>query len=252
MGAHYRLMGLACQNHYQTSRPGQFVTLRLPHETAPLLRRPFSIHRLIQKEKAVSGIEILYKIVGTFTEKLSRVPVDAAVDLLGPLGRGFTIDPAFEKILFIAGGIGVAPLVFLADRLADSGIAMDKTAVCIGGRTADDILCKTDFVSHGMKAHITTEDGGAGEKGLVLQPAARIIKTSLPEIIYTCGPMPLLKAVIALARLHQIPCEVSIETMMACGMSACLGCAVKTADSGDGYRHACKDGPVFNARNLTV
>ncbi len=252
MGAHYGLMGLACRPHYQTARPGQFITIRLPHETAPLLRRPFSIHRLIQNDTEVSGIEILYKIVGSFTEKLSRVAMDADVDLLGPLGRGFSIDPTQNKILLIAGGIGVAPLVFLTDRLADSGADLSESAVCIGGRTADDILCRTDFMLHGMNVSITTEDGGMGEQGLVLQPAAHIIKTAHPDIIYACGPMPMLKAVIALARLHRIPCEVSIETMMACGLAACLGCAVKTSDSGDGYRHACKDGPVFDAGKLIL
>ena len=251
VGAYYGLMGLACRHHYQEARPGQFITLRLPHETSPLLRRPFSVHRLIEEDTALSGIEILYKIVGTFTEKLSRVPMNATIDLLGPLGRGFTIDPARKKILLIACGIGVATLVFLADRLSDSGLDMSETAVCIGGRTAGDILCKTDFVLHGINVHITTEDGSMGENGLVLQAAARIIKAAPPDFIYACGPMPQLKAVIAMARLHKIPCEVSIETMMACGLAACLGCAVKTADSGDGYRHVCKDGPVFDS-NLLV
>jgi dihydroorotate dehydrogenase electron transfer subunit len=252
LGLHYGLMGLACGSHYQTARPGQFITLRLAHETSPLLRRPFSIHRLIQENGHVSGIEILYKIVGSFTDKLSRVPMDAAVDLLGPLGRGFSVDPARKKVLLIAGGIGVAPLMFLADRLARNGADMSESAVCIGGRTANDILCRTDFLLHGMNVFIATEDGGLGEQGLVLQPAAHVIKAGLPDIIYACGPMPMLKAVIALAKLHGIPCEVSIETMMACGLAACLGCAVKTSDSGDGYRHVCKDGPVFDASRLML
>lgn len=230
--------------------PGQFVTLRLPDETSPLLRRPFSIHRLIRRNGAVSGIEILYKIVGTFTEKLSRKTGGAVVDLLGPLGHGFSIGPARKKNLLIAGGIGVAPLVFLADTLADAGMNMAETAVCIGGRTSDDILCKTDFMSYGMDIHITTEDGSEGEKGFVLQPATRLLGITRLDMIYACGPMPLLKAVADMARTHNVLCEVSIETIMACGLAACLGCAVKTSDSGDGYRHVCKDGPVFDAANL--
>lgn len=247
---HYCRMGLSCLNHYQAARPGQFVTLRLPEETSPLLRRPFSIHRLIQQGKTVSGIEVLYKIVGEFTEKLSHASEGAMVDLLGPLGHGFSIDPSRRKVLLIAGGIGVAPLLFLADALADAGINMKETAICIGGRATNDILCKTDFMSHGMKIHVTTEDDSQGEKGLVLLPAARMLKTDPPEMIYACGPMPLLKAVAAMASLQHIPCEISIETIMACGLAACLGCAVKTADSGDGYRHACKDGPVFDATTI--
>jgi dihydroorotate dehydrogenase electron transfer subunit len=152
--------------------------------------------------------------------------------------------------MLIAGGIGVAPLLFLADALADAGMNMAETIICIGGRTSGDILCKTDFMSHGITVHITTEDGSQGEKGLVLLPSARLLKTAPAEIIYACGPMPLLKAVAAMARLHHIACEISIETMMACGVAACLGCAVKTADSNDGYRHVCKDGPVFDAATL--
>lgn len=249
---HYCRIGLSCRTHYKAARPGQFVTLRLPAEISPLLRRPFSIHRLIPQDKSVSGIEILYKIVGPFTEKLSRVPIGAEVDLLGPLGHGFTIDPARQNVLLIAGGVGVAPLVFLADTLAATGVRMARTTVCIGGRTAGDILCKNDFMSIGANVYITTEDGSSGEKGLVLQPAARLIKTAPPEIIYVCGPMPLLKTAAALARLHHIFCEISIETIMACGLAACLGCAVKTAGSDHGYRHACKDGPVFDAADLIL
>ncbi len=249
---HYFRIGLSCRTHYEAARPGQFVTLRLPDEISPLLRRPFSIHRLIRQDGSISGIEILYKIVGTFTEKLSRTAHGAVVDLLGPLGHGFTIEPARRKILLIAGGIGVAPLLFMADTLADAGMNMAETAICIGGRTSDDILGKTDFMSHGMDVHITTEDGGEGEKGLVLQPALRLLETARPDMIYACGPMPLLKAVADMAMTHDVPCEVSVETIMACGLAACLGCAVKTSDSGDGYRHVCKDGPVFASANLML
>lgn len=249
---HYCRIGLSCRTHYEASRPGQFVTLRLPDETSPLLRRPFSIHRLIRQDGSVSGIEILYKIVGTFTEKLSRAADGAVVDLLGPLGRGFTIKPTWRKVLLIAGGIGVAPLLFLADALADAGMDMTETAICIGGRTSDDILCKTAFMSHAMDVHITTEDGGEGEKGFVLQPTVRLLEIARPDMIYACGPMPLLKAVADMARTHDVPCEVSVETIMACGLAACLGCAVKTSDSGDGYRHVCKDGPVFDAASLML
>lgn len=252
VGTHYCRIGLSCRTHYEAARPGQFVTLRLPDETSPLLRRPFSIHRLIRQDGSISGVEILYKIVGTFTEKLSRAADGAVVDLLGPLGRGFTIEPTWRKVLLIAGGIGVAPLLFLADALADAGMDMAETAICIGGRTSDDILCKTAFMSHAMDVHITTEDGGEGEKGLVLQPAVRLLEIERPDIIYACGPMPLLKAVADMARTHDVSCEVSVETIMACGLAACLGCAVKTSDSGDGYRHVCKDGPVFGAASLML
>jgi dihydroorotate dehydrogenase electron transfer subunit len=246
----YSRIGLTCTSQYAKARPGQFVTLRFPEQNSPFLRRPFSIHRLIGQGDDISGIEILYKIVGQFTQKLSLAKQGDQVDLLGPLGHGFTLSDSIRNVAFVAGGIGVAPLIFLYDALVHSKISFSESAVFIGGRSQVDILCKSVFNSTNIKLHTITEDGSEGEKGLVTMPLTRWLKTHHPDIIYACGPMPMLKVIIAIAKLENISCEVSVETIMACGIGACLGCAIQTNQEPEKYRHVCVDGPVFNAADL--
>jgi dihydroorotate dehydrogenase electron transfer subunit len=246
----YSRIGLTCTPQYAKARPGQFVTLRFPEQNSPLLRRPFSIHRLIGQGAEISGIEILYKIVGKFTQKLSLAEQDDRVDLLGPLGHGFTLSDSMLNVALVAGGIGVAPLVFLYDELKNSGSSFAESAVFLGGKSHADILCKSVFNSTNINLHTITEDGSEGEKGMVTMPLARWLKTHRPDMIYACGPMPMLKAIIAIARLENISCEVSVETIMACGIGACLGCAIQTNQDLKKYRHVCVDGPVFKAEEL--
>lgn len=246
----YGRIGLTCNAKYSDARPGQFVTLRFPDQNSPLLRRPFSIHRRIGRETQTSGIEILYKIVGGFTQTLSDAKQGDRMDLLGPLGQGFTISDKHRKVAFVAGGIGVAPLVFLHDTLADSGCSFVESAVFIGGRSQSDILCKSFFTSSNISLFTTTEDGTEGETGLVIAPLSRWLKKNRPDMIYACGSMPMLRAVIAVATLEKLSCEVSVETMMACGIGACLGCAIQTNRDLGKYRHVCVDGPVFDAEDL--
>lgn len=247
--AYYRI-GIHCGPGYSATLPGQFVTLRLPQYTSPLLRRPFSIHRVLMENGKAKGIELLYKVVGEFTRNLSHVKKNDPIDLLGPLGQGHTILPDVEKIAILGGGIGIAPLVFLVEALRLTGADLSHSMVCIGGRSKSDILCKEIFTSSGLTVNITTEDGSAGEQGLVTRPLNRWLETNTPDMIYACGPMPMLKAVADIANERDLPCEVSIETIMACGLGACLGCAVKTKDVSDNYKHVCLDGPVFDAREF--
>lgn len=243
----YHKIGLTCDPAYAAADAGQFVTLKIEGRMDPLLRRPFSIHRLIRDEDHVIGIDILYRVVGGFTEQLSEMKDNEPIDLLGPLGRGFTVSADFRNPALIAGGIGVAPIVCLAESLDEIGINLSGAPVFLGGQTGADILCETDFAELGMDPHITTEDGGYGEKGLITEPFKKWLDTRKPDIIYACGPHGMLRAVSEIARAHDIRCEVSIETVMACGLGICMGCAVKTKDSADGYQHICKDGPVFDA-----
>jgi dihydroorotate dehydrogenase electron transfer subunit len=248
----YGRIGLACDTHYVDARPGQFVTLRLPDQRTPLLRRPFSIHRLIGCRAEFSGIEILYKIVGNFTQALSQAKPKDRIDMVGPLGRGFTISKKYHKVAFVAGGIGVAPLVFLSESLADTWINLDMSAAFIGARSQTDILCKSIFNDLNINLFTTTEDGSEGETGLVVTPLSRWLKTNRPDMIYACGPMPMLRAIIAISRLEKLPCEISIETIMACGMGACLGCAIQTNRDKEKYTHVCVDGPVFNSEEMVT
>jgi dihydroorotate dehydrogenase electron transfer subunit len=124
--------------------------------------------------------------------------------------------------------------------------------VFIGGRTKDDLLCRDDFVQLGLKVETTTDDGSDGDQCLVTHPLAVAVDQRRPDLIVACGPMAMLDCVIGIAEKHHIPCQVSIETMMACGMGACLGCAVEARVDQSGYLHACLDGPVFNAADLKL
>jgi len=171
----YHRISLACGPAYAKAQPGQFVTLRFLEGTGPLLRRPFSIHRLVYDDQTVNGIDILYKAVGAFTRDLSQACPGDRLDLLGPVGHGFTISPKYTKNVLVAGGIGVAPLVFLADRLAATIPPADCT-VFIGGKSSPDVLCNPVFTALGMKIHITTEDGTKGEQGLVTHALTKWLK----------------------------------------------------------------------------
>lgn len=253
-GSVYRI-ALSTGSHYAAANPGQFVTLRLPEESEPLLRRPFSIHRVLHENSGVKGVEILYKSIGGFTRKLSHAVPGDRVDVLGPLGKGFTVSSSIEGAALAAGGIGVAPMVFLAESLLQAGLSPSRLAVCLGGRTAEDVLCREQFQALGLSPQTATEDGSLGEKGLVTGVLERELARNpagQADRVYACGPMPMLRAVAELAGRHGRACEVSIETLMACGVGACLGCAIKDRHHENGYGHVCIDGPVFEASRLQL
>ena len=248
----YFRVRIACDQVYQDAVPGQFVMIRLVGQTSPLLRRPFSIHDLIMEGERVTGFDILYKIIGIGTEALSMSCAGDMVDVLGPLGRGFSTRGDFRHVHMVAGGIGVAPLVFLANHLMRQGISGSQITLFIGGRSCGDLLCLEIFERLGIQVKATTDDGSAGSQCLVTQPLAETLRQQKPEILFACGPMPMLREVVAISRKDGIPCQVSIETMMACGMGACLGCAVEKRDSKEKYLHACMDGPVFEAGRIKI
>ena len=245
-------IGMSCPETYSMAKPGQFIMLRFAGQTDPLLRRPFSIHNLITSNGKTEGVELLYKVVGKATAILARQQPGKSVDLLGPLGTGFIIPRETRAIHVVAGGIGVAPMVFLATMLHRSQFDFSNCRVFIGGRTRDDLLCRDDFVQLGIAVETTTDDGSAGDQCLVTHPLETAVDHRRPDLIVACGPMAMLACVIGIAEKHRIPCQVSIETMMACGMGACLGCAVAGRKSSDKYLHACLNGPVFDIRELKI
>jgi len=252
VGSLYYRIGLKCHRGYFGAKPGQFLMLRVSDRINPLLRRPFSIHRLIAPDGHPEGVELLYKVAGEGTQRLSRYKKGAYVDILGPLGNGFSIPGNCHHIFIVAGGIGVAPMLFMASDLKKKGIDLTKSMVFLGGRSRDDLLCEKDFMSLGIRPRPITEDGSAGEKGLVTDPLEMAIKKDRPDIICACGPVGMLRVVARIAAKHTVPCQVSIETIMACGMGACLGCAVAIKGESDKYLHACRDGPVFDANVLKI
>lgn len=246
----YFKLGLACRG-YESAAPGQFVMLQVKGQNAPLLRRPFSIHGLlIPPDDPETGIEILYKVVGGGTRLLSEIREHQTVDLLGPLGNSFLLDPPGSRIFLVGGGIGVPPLVFLAKTLHSRGVDMSRCHMFLGGRSGTDLLCRETFLDLGMTLHITTDDGSDGAQCLITDPVEQAMADTSPDIIYACGPLPMLACLAGICKAKNIRCQISIEAMMACGIGACLGCAVSKAGETDGYWHVCKDGPVFEANQV--
>ena len=252
LGGAYRKIGLECRLAMGRLKPGQFVMLRVFDGTDPLLRRPFSIHMPIESGGRVTGIEILYKVVGKGTRLLSESKAGDRLDLLGPLGSAFLPAENARRIFIVAGGIGIAPMVFLAAHLLKSGISPSDVTVFAGGRTKDDLLCLGDFERLGIAVRTSTDDGSCGDHCLVTLPVERAIDERQPDVIYACGPLEMLKCVAGIAESRGIECQVSVETRMACGMGACLGCAVPVRDPAGGYLHACLDGPVFDVRSIRL
>lgn len=217
--------------------PGQFV--QVAAETPGVfLRRPISVNDVDHDKNT---LDLLIRKAGHGTEALIALKESQTVNILLPLGNGFSLDAtADSRLLLIGGGVGVAPLLYLGRKLKKAGL---KPEFLLGARSASDVLELDDFSKVGT-VHVSTEDGSMGEKGLVTQ------HTTLSENvdrIYCCGPAPMMKAVAAIARDRDIDCEVSLENMMACGLGACLCCVENTVK---GNVCVCTEGPVFNIKML--
>jgi dihydroorotate dehydrogenase electron transfer subunit len=237
--------------------PGQFVMLKVGSAQEPLLRRPFSIHKA-----GGPVIEILYEAVGKGTEILAKRKTGEYIDLLGPLGNGFNYKsqrhnatclsgrpclPAGRQAtsqVLVAGGMGVAPLFFLAQKLKNY-----KGLVLIGARTKKQILCEKEFQKSGFSVKIATDNGSAGFRGKVTDLLENLLRAPSAELraIYACGPRPMLKEISRLSGKYKIPSQISLEEHMACGIGACLGCVVNTQE---GFKRVCKEGPVFKAQEI--
>lgn len=227
----------------EAARPGQFVMVRTVDGMDPLLRRPFSVHQVSDN----SLLQILIKVIGKGTRALAEAAPGEKLDIVGPVGRSFNCSSKGSHTL-VGGGIGTAPLLFLAKHLLREN-EPSSLRVLLGACTKDEIAeVAEDFARMGLAVDIATEDGSLGRQGLVTDLMAD------PEqddsmMVYCCGPYPMLKAVVGICRQNSWACQVSLETIMACGLAACLGCAVMRADM-KGYVHACKDGPVFNMEEV--
>ncbi len=219
----------------------------------PLLPRAFSLYRMTASPDPV--IEILYKVVGKGTQQMARMEPGRAVEVLGPLGNAFTPPLQGVRPVLVAGGIGVPPVAALAREMTSTQQAAgsgQNAEVFLGGKTAEDILCLKEFEEAGAGVHVTTEDGSLGTRGLItdlLEPFL-LGAASSALTLYTCGPPGMLSAVARLAATHRVPCQVSMEANMACGFGACMGCAVEVTDLDRRYKLVCKDGPVFDSREI--
>ncbi len=218
--------------------PGQFVQVEVPNSKGTYLRRPISIN-FADHER--DELWLLVRRAGEGTAALTALHEGAILNLVLPLGHGFTTTPACGKALLVGGGVGVAPLLELGKVMSQNGIDVE---FLLGARSSGDLL-EVDLFKRYGKVHVATEDGSMGEKGFVTQHSA--LGGDVRHIA-CCGPQPMMKAVAKIATERGIDCEVSLENMMACGLGACLCCVEDTADSGNVC--VCKEGPVFNIKRL--
>jgi len=252
----YWRMRMTAPQEFASATPGQFVMVRVSGAIDPLLRRPFGIFDVGIHTPAQSGaisqpcFEMLYRVVGKGTAQLSTLHETDLMDILGPLGSGFKLGIAAEEKLIVGGGVGLAPLYLLAREL----VKKSPVRLFAGGRTRDDILCITEFERLGVECYTATEDGSLGEQGLVTEALVRRLDALRGRAtIYACGPHGMLNAVANIAAQRDIPCQVSLEGYMACGVGACLGCVAPgqghSPETPD-FRCVCTDGPVFESGEL--
>ncbi len=241
-GKYYQLVLDAAQIGKKAS-PGQFVSILINNGPEPLLRRPLGIHRV----KKNGSLEILYEVKGKGTQNLSQKKSGEYLDVIGPLGNGFSILDTRYSML-VAGGMGIAPLLFLAERTRIQHPA-SRIEVLIGAKTKNQVLCEKEFRGLGCEVKIATDNGSCEFKGYVSDLLNKELSAirHLPRAIFACGPKPMLKEVALLAKKYHIPAQVSLEEHMACGTGVCFGCVVKTKA---GYRRVCKEGPVFEANQI--
>ncbi len=240
---YYRLL-LRAPEAAASARPGHFVMLRVSENRDPLLARPFGICSV----PSYSSIEIVYRVVGRGTSLLTRMEAGHTVSLLGPLGQRFPLPDKSRTPVLVAGGSGFPPLHFLAQR------AGARAHLFIGSKSKECLppvgIIKS-FKAVTFKIHVATEDGSLGTRGMttdILNAFLTRLEQKTHFVLYACGPHAMLGAVSRIAAEHSIPCYVSMEERMACGLGACMGCAISM--KAGGYKRACKEGPVFDSREI--
>ncbi len=259
----YYLLEIYCPWIASRIKPGQFIMLRTSEPPYPLLRRPFSVFYTRGGSPSEGRLAILYKVVGKGTQKMTEWKEGQKINLIGPLGNGFTLPPHSysSEIILIGGGIGVVSLYLLAERLKGR-----ELYVLIGGKTQEDILCRNEFKKLTSNLLIATEDGSKGFHGTVVDlfSTLRGKFNRGPYYLYSCGPMEMLKELRRNLSFRmaekKFVAQVSLEARMGCGFGACWGCVVKTRapnlshrvgpDSVGLYQRVCKEGPVFNFEEI--
>ena len=256
-------MNLSCPEIAREAKPGQFVMVRIKNDMDAFLRRPFSIHDI----KEPSSFYLLYKVVGKRTEAMAGLKKGDNLDILGPLGNGFTINSDLELAVLVSGGIGAAPMLFLLrtlvkGRQSPENLNKKNIYFLTGAKTRAEILCINLAKSLGAQIFITTEDGSLGKKGMINQELEKLLEKTLKDkldkieknkvSIFASGPNPLLREVSSIGEAFDVPCQISLEANMACGFGVCLGCAVKAKAGHIGfkYKKVCADGPVFDSQGI--
>ena len=236
-------------NIVKDAKPGNFIEIRVTEQTEPFLRRPISIYNL-DKENGI--LEFIFQVKGKGTEILAKREVGKTIDIVGPIGYGTFKYQDYQNLAIIGGGIGVFPLYELAKCAKKDG---KKVTTYLGFRNKDFVVLEEEFKMVSDELILTTDDGSYAQKGFAIHYLEKDIEAGKIDSIYACGPLPMLRAIQKLALEKEIPCQISLEEKMACGLGVCLGCAVKTTKSpkdAPEYWHVCKVGPVFNAKNVEI
>lgn len=235
----YVILTLQHPDQLPPMQPGQFVEVRVDNGANTFLRRPISIHDIDEK---ANTMKLLVQEIGEGTRLMGQLKEGDTCNLVYPLGNSFSL-PEKPRVLLVGGGCGIAPLLFMGRHLKANGI---EPQFLLGARTSEGLIALEAFKALGA-VHTTTEDGSTGTKGYVIHhPVMRTHEPAI-DMIYTCGPEAMMKVVAKYAKNHGIKCEVSLENHMACGFGACLCCV---ADTLDGHKCTCTDGPVFDSTYL--
>lgn len=261
VGPEHYLMRVQAPEISKLAKPGQFVHVRCNQQMDPLMRRPLSLHGIDHDQGTIS---LLYQVVGRGTRLMAEMPVGARIDVMGPLGRGFTIPEGVVRVMVIGGGIGAAPLFPLVQALRYHNI---RQSVLLGARSADYIIGARQLSALDVKVETATDDGSMGHHGFVTELAELHIKVAKPDYFYACGPHPMLDRLLQITRKYGLNGQVSLEERMGCGVGACLACVCKTraggrrpvtgrfeagAVGGWEYKKVCTDGPVFDASEVII
>jgi len=261
VAADHYLMSVELPRSFPVPSPGQFVMVRAAGRQEPLLSRPLGVYGF-HRNPNHAVLDLLYRVCGKGTGVLSRLTHKDRLQILGPLGRGFDVAPEKKHIILIAGGVGIVPITYLAFHYGMLGRSQPEEASGIGRKIAgylgakcgDNLIGQERLAMYCSEVKISTDDGSEGCCGLVTDMLAADID-SYPagdSMIYACGPAAMMRTVAEILKGRAIPCQVSVEERMACGIGACLGCAVRVSELGGGYayRRVCREGPVFDIREI--
>ena len=236
-------------------KAGQFVNLETSKDLVPLLRRPMSIHRVVEHMGVATGFCVLYDVIGPGTEALSRMRATQKIDFIGPLGNAITVPSGTPRAVLVAGGIGAGPIKIVAEALQDMGVR--DITVCYGARDGDHSVPTDELAPNGCRVLVCTDDGSVGRRGRVTDFVEALIEGDRlrpGDYVFACGPVPMVQTLQALLGPRGIACEAATEEYMGCGFGVCFGCNLKQRQS-DGtveYRLCCVDGCIFPLNSLVL
>lgn len=249
LGDEYHSLTVSTPEIAEAARPGQFINIRPPEHCSFILRRPFSIYRVNGGDRAAT-VEVVFDIRGPGSAVLASLRSSDAVDIVGPTGRAFTIPRRQHSCLLVGGGVGATPLFFLADELRAAGKRVD---ILWGARRGARLVNPMEAGQLGETAQMSTEDGSVGYRGMVTDLLPLMMGRCGTEVIYACGPAPMLAAVSRFGLEHGIPVQVAMEELMGCGFGVCMSCVAPVWNR-EGTKvmrvRTCVDGPVFNGARV--